>query len=819
MTEELKIIISAEVGKLKSAVADAKSQISGIGTEGESSSSKMSSALEKAGNAAKKAGKVVATAMAAGLAAATAGVVAIGKAAIESYAEYEQLVGGVETLFKDSAGIVQEYAANAYKTAGLSANEYMSTVTSFSASLLSSLGGDTAAAAAYADQAITDMADNANKMGTSITDIQNAYQGFAKQNYTMLDNLKLGYGGTKSEMERLIADANRVKVANGEMADLSIDSFADVVEAIHIIQTEMGITGTTAQEAMATISGSVAMTKAAWSNLLTGIADDNADFDKLMDNFVESATAAFNNILPRLVTALNGISKLIDGVLPPIIAKIPQIIEEVLPQLLTAGINIVTSLIEGITLSLPALTNAVVTALPLLITGVLSVLPALLDAGIQMIAALISGIAQMLPEVITAVIAIIPQLVTAITSNVGLILEAGITLLMALIQAVPTIIAALVPEIGNIVSTVVSTLIANMPLLIQGAITLFMAILQAIPQVIAGLASAVPTIVSAVVSGLVAGVGSILAGAGKMFAGVITKAGEAKDKAVAKFEELKLKASEKFEAIKSATSEKWEAVKNAVTNKLETAKNNASNKLESIKTAVSNKLETAKSKASTAFEGIKSAASSKLESAKSTASSKMDSIKSAIQNKMDTAKSKASSALDSIKSAMSSKLDSAKSTASSKLTSIASAFGSKMETAKSKVKSAIDKIKGFMNFSWSLPKLKMPHVSISGKFSLNPPSVPKFSISWYQHGGVFDNPTLFPWAGGVGGLGENGAEAIVPLEKNTQWLDRIAEMLNQKMGGGTPIILQVDGKTFAQTCVNSMNDLTRQTGSLQLKLV
>lgn len=819
MTEELKIIISAEVGKLKSAVNEAKSQISGIGTEGEASSSKMSKALEKAGNAAKSAGKVMATALAAGIGAAVTGVGAIAKAAIDSYAEYEQLVGGVETLFKSSSGTVQQYAQNAYKTAGLSANEYMSTVTSFSASLLQSLGGDTAAAAEYGNMAITDMADNANKMGTSIGDIQNAYQGFAKQNYTMLDNLKLGYGGTKSEMERLIADANRVKEANGEMGDLSIESFADVTEAIHIMQTEMGITGTTAKEAASTISGSVAMTKAAWSNLLTGIADDNADFDVLMDNFVESASTAFNNILPRLVTALNGISKLIDGVLPPIIQKIPQIIEEVLPQLLSAGINIVTSLIEGITLSLPALTNAVVTALPQLITGILSVLPALLDAGIQMIAALISGIAQMLPEVITAVVSLIPQLVTAITSNIGLIIQAGITLLMALIQAVPVVIAALVPEIGNIVSTVISTLIANMPLLIQGAITLFMAILQAIPQIIVALGSAVPTIVTAVVTGLVGGVGQILEGAGKMFKGVITKAGEAKDKAVAKFEELKSKASEKFEAIKSATSEKWESVKNTVTNKLETAKNNASNKLESIKTAVSDKLETAKSKASTAFEGIKSAASTKLESAKSTVSNKMDSIKSAIQNKMDTAKSKASGALDSIKSAFSSKLDSAKSTASSKLTSIASAFGSKMETAKNKVKSAIDKIKGFFKFSWSLPKLKMPHVSISGKFSLNPPSVPKFSISWYQLGGVFDNPTLFPWAGGIGGLGENGAEAIVPLEKNTQWLDRIAEMLYQKQGGGTPIILNVDGKTFAQTCVDTMNDLTRQTGNLPLKLV
>lgn len=250
-----------------------------------------------------KIGKGLATAAKLGAAAIVAAATAVGaltKKSLEEYAEYEQLVGGVETLFKDSADVVKQYANNAYKTAGLSANDYMETVTSFSAALLQSLGGDTEAAAKQADLAITDMADNANKMGTAMGDIQNAYQGFAKQNYTMLDNLKLGYGGTKEEMQRLIDDANALNAAQGNLTNYSIDSYADIVSAIHDVQTEMGITGTTAKEASTTIQGSLSAMKSAWTNLLTGIGDDSQDLDKLINNFVDSTGTAAENILPRL---------------------------------------------------------------------------------------------------------------------------------------------------------------------------------------------------------------------------------------------------------------------------------------------------------------------------------------------------------------------------------------------------------------------------------------------------------------------------------------------------------------------------------------
>ena len=260
-------------------------------------------------------------------------VIDLGKQAIQSYAEYEQLVGGVETLFKDSSDVVQNYANNAYKTAGLSANEYMETVTSFSASLLQSLNGDTEQSAKVADMAITDMSDNANKMGTSMESLQNAYQGFAKQNYTMLDNLKLGYGGTKSEMERLLQDATALSGVEYDISNLS-----DVYTAIHVIQEELGVAGTTSLEASTTISGSLASMKSAWGNLLTGIADENANFGELINNFVDSILTFADNLLPRIQTTIQGMGQLVSGLLtelvPEIVYAIPPLIESTLPTLI-----------------------------------------------------------------------------------------------------------------------------------------------------------------------------------------------------------------------------------------------------------------------------------------------------------------------------------------------------------------------------------------------------------------------------------------------------------------------------------------------------
>ena len=327
-----------------------------------------------------KAVTAITGAMAAGLTAATT-------QSVKAYADYEQLVGGVETLFKESESTVLEYANIAYKTAGLSANAYMDTVTSFSASLLQSLDGDTAAAATKADRAITDMADNANKMGTNMRDIQNAYQGFAKANYTMLDNLKLGYGGTKEEMERLIATANEINAQQGIATSYSIDSFADIVDAIHVVQENLDITGTTAKEASTTIQGSIASLGAAWENFLTGMADPDQDFDTLLNNLIDSALTAADNLIPRIVETT---PRLVDGltqIATNLSGYLPGILQELLP-----------SILDGT----QALLDSVSAALPNLIGMAVDIAPQMIDFAVQLIGALAQGIIDNLPQLLTA---------------------------------------------------------------------------------------------------------------------------------------------------------------------------------------------------------------------------------------------------------------------------------------------------------------------------------------------------------------------------------------------------------------------------------
>ena len=331
----------------------------------------------------------------AAVAAAGTGIAALTKSAIENYAEYEQLVGGVETLFKDSAGRVQEFAASAYKTAGLSANEYMSTVTSFSASLISSLDGDTTAAAEYANRAIVSMSNNANKMGTSMESIQNAYQGFAKQNYTMLDNLKLGYGGTQSEMQRLIADAaamTDVQEKLGVTIDASSMSFDNIVNAIDVMQAHLGIAGATAAEAEGTISGSVAAMQSAWQNLVTGVADENANFEDLVTQFVDSAMIAAENIIPRVEVALMGAGKMLDTIVPMLIDKIPEWIERYLPMILESGISIVLQIVAGLIKAIPQLVSSVPQLVKAVVNAFKSQAGAFKDIGTQIVSGVWTGI-------------------------------------------------------------------------------------------------------------------------------------------------------------------------------------------------------------------------------------------------------------------------------------------------------------------------------------------------------------------------------------------------------------------------------------------
>lgn len=370
---------------------DANKALKQTSDTAEETHSKFSGAMSKIGSAAKIAGATVI----AGIGSAVTAVVGLGKAAISSYADYEQLRGGVETLFGAGGQSIEEYAESvgksvdearddynrlmsaqdkvfgyaktAYKDAGMSANEYMETVTGFAASLVASLGGDTEAAAEKANMALVDMSDNANKMGSDMESIKNAYGGFAKQNYTMLDNLKLGYGGTKEEMERLLADAEKL---SGVKYDVS--SYADIVDAIHVVQTEMGITGTTAKEAASTISGSIGMMKSSWQNLLTGFADGNQDMTELISELWNSIQAVADNVLPRIQETMAGISRFVVRAVPMLLKKIPPMLGQILPQMMSASMTLLQTVVKTLIEALPSLLSELSGAITSVISNAVS---------------------------------------------------------------------------------------------------------------------------------------------------------------------------------------------------------------------------------------------------------------------------------------------------------------------------------------------------------------------------------------------------------------------------------------------------------------
>lgn len=443
-----------------------------------SSASGLTGLFGKVGSAASTVGKGifnVATNVAkVSVAATTAGAAAVSALttlAINSYADYEQLVGGVETLYKDSAAKVQQYAADAYKTSGMTANEYMTTATSYAAALVSSLGGDTERAAELSNMAVSDMADNWNKFGSSADSVQDAYNGFAKGQFQLLDNLKLGYGGTKEEMERLLDDANKLNAAQGKYTDYSIDSFSDIILAIHDIQTEYDITSTTAKEASTTISGSLSAAKAAWANLVTGVADDNANFEQLISNFVDSATTAASNIIPRIEIALNGAAKLIESLVPPIMAELPSLIETVLPQLAQSAVNIVQTLVTGIS------ANAA----------------QLIDSAIQIITVLGNGIYQMLPTVAQSALQIVLTLVSKLNENLPQMLDTAGQMLIAFVEGVSEHLPDIMLAAASIVETLLTYFIEHLPDIVEGAMQMGDAVIDGI---IDGISAAWDSLVS-----------------------------------------------------------------------------------------------------------------------------------------------------------------------------------------------------------------------------------------------------------------------------------------------------------------------------------
>ena len=390
-------------------------------------------------------------------------LVDVGKQALDNYATFEQLEGGVKKMFGDDvAETVKQNANNAFSTAGMSANEYMETVTSFSASLISSLEGNTSEAAKISDMAIKDMSDNANTFGTNMQSIQNAYQGFSKQNYTMLDNLKLGYGGTKKEMERLLADAQKISGVK-----YNISSLSDVYNAIHVIQEEMKITGTTFNEASGTIEGSVNSMKAAWQNLLTGVADENSNFEELVSQFVDSVTSVASNILPRIKTIVEGLLKLIVDLIPKLLPQIIQLINEMLPQIINTviallpqiislGGELLTGLIQGIAEALPDLIAMLPKIISEMVTTLVKLIPEIIKSGIMLLKGLIEGIIKAIPELKNLMPEVIKNMLDKITETLPKIVSKGMELLKNLTSGIINAIPDLVAKVPQIVKSFIN---------------------------------------------------------------------------------------------------------------------------------------------------------------------------------------------------------------------------------------------------------------------------------------------------------------------------------------------------------------------------
>jgi phage-related protein len=556
-----------------------------LGPKLEEASKKGENALTKLGNGAKKVGAGLAKAIGVGLAGAATGIGILGKKAIEEYSQYEQLTGGVETLFKNSSGKVMGYANNAYKTAGLSANQYMETVTSFSASLLQSLHGDTNKAAKTADMAITDMSDNANKMGSSMESIQVAYQGFAKQNYTMLDNLKLGYGGTKEEMQRLLDDAGKIA---GTKFDIS--SYADVTKAIHVMQENMGIAGTTAKEASTTIEGSVNQMKAAWTNFVGGLADPAQNQDQLFKNLMDSIDGVAKNLVPRIQAMLPILVTGISKVVQTLAGRLPQLLQSLLPALMSGAQNLLTSFVG-------------------MIPGILTVLTQMAPQIINAILKVSLQVAQQLPQIIQSIAQALPGIISTLANSIALyapqFIQATVQIILAIVQALPQIILAIVNALPVIIPAIVNAIVMCAPQLVEAVLLLvaamveaFFSLLNSIPEIIVGIVQSFAPLGAQLMT---------------VISGAMNKVKEV-------FVNI-------WNSIKSFFINIWNSIKSVVSNAVNGVKNVVSTVFGAVKSKISSIFKAIKSTVTSVWNGIKSGISSAVNAIKSTISRVFGSIK------------------------------------------------------------------------------------------------------------------------------------------------------------------------------------------------
>lgn len=758
------------------------------------SATKMSSVMKGIGSSAIKVGKGLAVA---GAAAATA-VTALVSKSVGAFADYEQLTGGVETLFGAGGRSVEEYAQSvgksvsdiqgkydslmsaqnavlenankAYMTAGMSANEYMDTVTGFSASLISSLGGDTNKAADYANSALVDMSDNANKMGTDMELIKNAYQGFAKQNYTMLDNLKLGYGGTQEEMKRLLSDAEKL---TGQRYDIS--SFADITQAIHAIQTQMDITGTTAKEASTTISGSWGSLKAAFQNVLVGLTTGGDMFDQSLDALINTAVTFGQNIIPAIKGALSGIGYLIEGLAPVIGETIPPLINDLAPTLANSAVSLISSLVNGLTQNATQFSECLSNMIIVAVAGISTVVPQLLDAASKIVSNLMQGLTNSMPQIVNGAVTLVEGLVNGLVNNIPLLIMGAVQLVTSLanglIENLPRIIDAGV----NLITGIISASYSMMPQIIQGGmqlvVNLAVGLVRAIPQLIAAL----PRITGAIVKG---------------FKSVNWfDLGLQLIKSI--WEGIKSIGSEMWNGVKEKTSELWGGVKNVVSEKLNNIKSAYDAHGRGLKGATFAAIEGVKEYYRTGYDAINQLTGGKLGEVVNKVCEKMEVVKGKFSETFGNVKNTVMTIFENIKNGITEKISAA-------VNKVKEIFGSIAD----KVSDVWGKIKGI---------IKAPKIVQKGTVSIAGVStpIPKLGLEWNAKGGIMTRPTAFGYANGKVQMGgEAGAEAILPLR--TFWNNLSQYIAESNKGGNTitneiKIVINADNKTTDEIADDVIN--------------
>lgn len=758
------------------------------------SASKMSSVMKGIGSSAIKVGKGL---VVAGAAAATA-VTALVSKSVGAFADYEQLTGGVETLFGAGGRSVEEYAQSvgksvsdiqgkydslmsaqnvvlenankAYMTAGMSANEYMDTVTGFSASLISSLGGDTNKAADYANSALVDMSDNANKMGTDMESIKNAYQGFAKQNYTMLDNLKLGYGGTQEEMKRLLSDAEKL---TGQRYDIS--SFADITQAIHAIQTQMDITGTTAKEASTTISGSWGSLKAAFQNVLVGLTTGGDMFDQSLDALINTAVTFGQNIIPAIKGALSGIGYLIEGLAPVIGETIPPLINDLAPTLANSAVSLISSLVNGLTQNATQFSECLSNIIIVAVAGISTVVPQLLDAASKIVSNLMQGLTNSMPQIVNGAVTLVEGLVNGLVNNIPLLIMGAVQLVESLANGLIANLPRIIDAGVNLITGIVSASYSMMPQIIQNGmqlvVNLAVGLVRAIPQLIAAL----PRITGAIVKGF---------------------------KSVNWFDLGLQLIKSIWEGIKSIGSEMWNGVKEKTSELWGGVKNVVSEKLNNIKSAYDAHGGGLKGATFAAIEGVKEYYRTGYDAINQLTGGKLGEVVNAVGEKMEVVKGKFSEAFGNVKN-----------TVMTIFENIKNGITEKISAAVNKVKEIFGSIADKVSDVWGKIKgiIKAPKIVQKGTVSIAGVStpIPKLGLEWNAKGGIMTRPTAFGYANGKVQMGgEAGAEAILPLR--TFWNNLSQYIAESNKGGNTitneiKIVINADNKTADEIADDVIN--------------